>query len=521
MPATPQIEPIPPRYWWLKRILAGALLLLIVLVGVRVWWGVVAERRLQRKIDEYRATGQPLLPEDFAVAKLPDAQNAAHFLNLAGQALTPMTTSSVMSYYDVSYDPALAMDYPEYVNGLIANEAQPLRLIRQARQAPACDWGVLPNMNSLTASIPSHSSLGALARLGVAAAVVRHHRGNDAEAVECLNDVLSIGDRCSEFALIISHLTTISIQSLAMRKIEYLAPALEHERSRRVRNGRNPARRGAVQRLIGRLLDDGAQTAMWRRSMLGERALQLDEMLSLFQGRVGISRRTGTIWFLRDGAAALFLEPLWKMRTVEELEELSIAAGLATVGNWQAAKRMLPGLPTRPWESRGYNRVQALIDPLQNDSYLVVFGLHLQSVAVSRMAATVLAIRLYELDHGRRPDQLSELVPAYLPSLPTDPFAAGDQALRYLPGADVPVVYSVWLDGIDHRGREAFKANAGLDRERSDLRFRLNREDIPRPEHAFTQPATMPASKKAAENQPQVKADERNAQQRQPPGDKP
>ena len=57
-----------------------------------------------------------------------------------------------------------------------------------------------------------------------------------------------------------------------------------------------------------------------------------------------------------------------------------------------------------------------------------------------RAAATAIALRLYELEHGGRPAALAELAPAYISAVPRDPFDAGEAPLEYLPDADPPVI---------------------------------------------------------------------------------
>src|SRR5262249_10341714 len=47
-----------------------------------------------------------------------------------------------------------------------------------------------------------------------------------------------------------------------------------------------------------------------------------------------------------------------------------------------------------------------------------------------RISAVMLALRLYQLDHGGKlPAKLSELAGEYLPGLPVDPMAAGGELL--------------------------------------------------------------------------------------------
>src|SRR3989304_269656 len=85
----PTVEPIPPRYWWLKRIAAVAGILLVVLFALRLGWGWEANRRLQAEIDKIIAAGEPIYPEDFDPKEdIPDEQNAARLLIGADEAIS-------------------------------------------------------------------------------------------------------------------------------------------------------------------------------------------------------------------------------------------------------------------------------------------------------------------------------------------------------------------------------------------------------------------------------------------------
>jgi hypothetical protein len=82
----------------------------------------------------------------------------------------------------------------------------------------------------------------------------------------------------------------------------------------------------------------------------------------------------------------------------------------------------------------------------------------------------LLALALHTHDHGAPPETLDGLVPAYLPVLPTDPFAP-DGRFRYIPGPTMRdiVLYTVGWDGKDdggkHHPRRALTpdGNDGLD----------------------------------------------------------
>ncbi|HOO16374.1 MAG: hypothetical protein KBH81_00180 [Phycisphaerae bacterium] len=79
--ATQNEKLIPARFWWLKRLACDAVIMLVVLLAVRLWWGWEAQRRFDAAIAKCRAAGEPVLVDDFLIAPLPDDENAAFFLN--------------------------------------------------------------------------------------------------------------------------------------------------------------------------------------------------------------------------------------------------------------------------------------------------------------------------------------------------------------------------------------------------------------------------------------------------------
>ena len=109
-------SPFPPRYWWLKRILLAVAVLLVCLVAVRWWWGVVAERRLNALIAEYKAAGEPLYPEDFQTPPVDADENAVTLILEAGRRIREPT--ELMISIDDALDPWTALEYPHEVRRL-------------------------------------------------------------------------------------------------------------------------------------------------------------------------------------------------------------------------------------------------------------------------------------------------------------------------------------------------------------------------------------------------------------------
>lgn len=68
-----------------------------------------------------------------------------------------------------------------------------------------------------------------------------------------------------------------------------------------------------------------------------------------------------------------------------------------------------------------------------------------------RIVVTAIALKRFELRHGKWPGTLTELVPKFLPSVPIDPFDG--KPLRYRPNPDgTYLLYSVGEDGKDDGG---------------------------------------------------------------------
>src|SRR5271155_1503822 len=83
--------PHPRRFWWLKRLTVAGLFLLLILFGLRLWWGRAAQLQLDAVIAAAQARGEPVLIDDFNEPdsdRPPDAQNAAVQFSAAAAAIT-------------------------------------------------------------------------------------------------------------------------------------------------------------------------------------------------------------------------------------------------------------------------------------------------------------------------------------------------------------------------------------------------------------------------------------------------
>ncbi|MEZ6069079.1 MAG: hypothetical protein R3C10_02165 [Pirellulales bacterium] len=82
-------------------------------------------------------------------------------------------------------------------------------------------------------------------------------------------------------------------------------------------------------------------------------------------------------------------------------------------------------------------------------SYRQVFA---RDESVMRLLIVELALRAFQLEHGTYPTSLTELVPGYLPSVPSDPCDASAQPFHYTRNVDEYVLYGVGQNGTPDNG---------------------------------------------------------------------
>lgn len=497
-PELSETKPMPPRYWWLKRILATAGVLSIVVVCGHWLWGVAAERNLQKKIAQLRAAGQPVLPEDFEQPAVPDEENAAYYIEQACSALVLPTKPGEMYVDDITDNPIVLIRYPDVAARALARNKAALLLLVRADQTRVCNWRSLSGA-PVRGGIPLQwSGTRKLARLACAAAYSAHQQGSDAATIEALHQALRVGECTGQAGGLMGALVRGATDGLAARVVEYVAPELRVAPGRSGNADSGGAPRGRVRNLIARLMDDQAASEAWRYAMQTERADALQKARLLCDGTTPVSSWSGNPPVpLLDSLARIVLYPRWRIQTATMLDEF------ASVSNWPEAQQRL-GLTLNWGFQWPLDPVKTALHPFDTSIYGRAFAGHLGSVAKKRMAATVLAIRLYELDHDRRPETLEELVPDYLTHLPIDPFAAGGRPLGYLPHADVPVVYSVGRDGVDDRGQDVLDSAGNRDSDRSDRSFRLDRRDFQHHPSLFEPAASQPTSDESVDQKPDV-----------------
>lgn len=425
---------------WLRRrpwVSAFVALVLLVLL-IRLVWGWHLAMRLEAELDAIRARWEPGSLNEIALEPLADEDNAWIAFMRAHDALDPSVESPLHSGGEFPGYPPYGDEWEALAAASEEKNAAAFPLARKARQLRRAQ---------LRPEAPRVDPVGRiryqdarrLANALVDGAMYLDLRGDDGEAVERLRDVVHLGRATRQDPFIISLLVGMGFDSLAAEATQTIAPGLTITNDDSASDGSATA--AQVRALIAALLDEADLRAWFVRTASSERAVML----------WAVTVRARDTWAIRPLAHATAL------RQLPDFEAFVEAAGRPTMA---AAKR--PALRiarsregeaaaatflfnTRTRELPRYSR---WFDDYRGAALVRVLDQFCRDSAERRAAAVVLAAQLYRHDHGRWPDDLASLVPAYLDAVPRNPFPDGNRPLEYvvhrgaLPdGGDRPLVY--------------------------------------------------------------------------------
>jgi hypothetical protein len=408
--------------------------MVVLLVVVRLIWGTYESTQLQRELTRLRERGQPLAAEDFAYVPLADDQNAATLLMDAAKAfnsnaIPPRASNNVYPPY-----PPYNAKWMADAGASEAAHGKLFQLAREARSRPRAQWRDQPLAAPLIVTAVNANKLNAarnLANTLADSAEYQQLTGNDGEALERIRDVLHLSASLRQDDPVVAQLVSIGIEALAVDAVMQMAPGLHFENS--------PAARPAAKAIISQLLDDAPLRDGVRRSLVFERASVQDYRTTAARGTwvirpladAQIVRDHHNFDVLIDAASNLTSKPQVSL-ALSRMSDERLWMNASPAGARPAAYRDTPR----------YSRWFAT--EMSYDRY---FETTFRVIGERRMAAVALAANLFRADHHRWPNALDELVPAYLPSIPLDPFADGEP-IGYtiqrgvLPnGADRPLLF--------------------------------------------------------------------------------
>ncbi len=448
-PVSLSAEPPVRPFWWLKRLslTGGALLLLLAITWVL--WDQYSRRELQARLDAYHQAGEPTAPEHLQPASVPDENNAALLYGQAAGAVSSKAYCPSASSYVFGGDLPYRPEWHALTKRVIELNVKPLELARQASRRAQANWGTRfssPLISALPGMLAPQRNLANL--LGDAA-LYEHFQGDDSQAVADVRTLLHQGRSVGSDPFLISRLVGGGIDALAIARLEIMTGDLRIAQDSSSGQSTGELSREQVHSLIVDLLGGRQDAQSMAQATRAERVFALDSLNTFF-------------------GSSLLLKPVFRLDTTRSLDrdtEIAAACVLPTLPAARAAIR-----PPTPMEQQLRNTPSALsfltgttsaqpIDPAFRTRLLATMtmapdrvpAMVQRAICERRIAAVMLASRMYALDHGLYPATLQDLVPKYLPALPADPMAADDRTFGYFIAADGkrPVLYSVGEDGID------------------------------------------------------------------------
>jgi hypothetical protein len=409
-------------------------ILIHLIIAAHGAWGSYEERSLVVQVDQLRSRGEPMWPQDFTRAKIPDAQNAAFFLRAAHGALETKG-EDWQRLGEISFTLPLSKEDAAVLERVVEANVEALRLVESAQALKEANWGITYATPMIQTPLPDLSKLADLRRLVDAQVTLALHRGEYAKAAAGVRDLMTISRGAGGMEFLVGHLVALSAAASAAERAEALGQAADPK---------DVATVEALRKLIDELLEEKELRAGWRRALMGERAVFTEVVLNLDKLRGmrdapagGPMGYLGKPLVMRDGMFLVWhVEGLIKAVDAKDLPAYMKAAQAA--GN--------------PQEESYSFRMLHMMSSMLMPAHEKIARRHFLVLADRRMAATALAIRLYALENGGNlPKTLDELVPKYLPAAPLDPLSDGKR-IGY--DSQRQILWSVGENGRDDGGSE-------------------------------------------------------------------
>ncbi len=322
---------------------------------------------------------------------------------------------------------------------LVAANSQAISLLHQGFQYP---YQELP-ITSFDMPTSQYAKFRQLARLLSLSAQVKAAQGDWKEAVNADLDAVQLGETLPRGGPLIGMLVGAACQSIGRKQVWQAMPHLSAAEAQAAAR-RLEAVRAAHVSFANTMQEEkwGTQTSLrevmakpdWSRALF-----------NTFEGTdydaLGEVETVPPSWWAQQAGSAYF--QLLGKRHI-----------LANNAQWMdkviaQARQPYPLHPTPP--------------PLPNDlvsqillpAYLKIRIREVSANTQNALLVTTLALQAYHQDHKAYPLSLTALVPGYLKSVPTDPFALSG-LLRYKRVGAKYVLYSVGPDGKDDGGKAIF-----------------------------------------------------------------
>lgn len=306
------------------------------------------------------------------------------------------------------------------------------------RQASAKPWGRYPikySSDGISSLLPFTQESRDYANALCWDAMLRAETGEMELGLEDCRGIINCNRAIGDEPTLISVLVRIAIRARSFKKLERL---LAH--------GEPPAE--ALAQMQKMLEEDEAENILLQGAR-GERALMDRMMLALQRGELKYSQIRA---IMSQGARGqLYGLEDWAFWATAGSPDLNRAAFLRLNNRFvEIAQLPVEDMPAAIDELTAEVEHESKFIRALFPAVVRVTGANLRVTTQSRCARVMLAAERYRQQHGRWPEKLTELVPAFLDKVPLDPYDG--LPLRWVRKDDGWTVYSVSRDGVDDGG---------------------------------------------------------------------
>lgn len=429
-----------PRFRWLRRIVLTVAVVLLALAGLRVWAGYRAQARLDATIAELRTRGEPLTVAELRPGRVSPKENRAIYVRAALDLWPRVSQEADPAWPDpanegllltqtwwYSYHYRSSPPLPGGPTDPVADDAaylaalEPaLAQLRRGEAATVTNWDTAVEEPSRDTALPHLNAVRAVSDLLKDSAVRAAARGDAALQLELirLQSVPTDASVDDALSFLIEKMVAGSIHGRMLDSIPASLPT-------------SPGSREQIERLLRVLLDERSLREGLVSAWRGERASALETYDGVISDRIDpeselfLSERPK---FLGVSAVSPVMRTLIRPLLINDERQMLLYLSVHV-----DAARTARSAPH-------YNKIYATSEVLDLDQARIdhpwlyplsrpflpwpqsVGWKHFQSLAARRAAALRLAAHLYQLDHGRPPTGVADLVPDYLPNVPQDPY---------------------------------------------------------------------------------------------------
>jgi hypothetical protein len=423
---------------WPMFFLACGLLLVLLVAGLAIAalsWRHRVAARVQSELARIRDAGEPVTAEDLTeYCRLPDGVEditqlwVQATLPLDGEPFNSDARDLPIVGEDESEIPPPGEPWPKLdaVEQLLAKYQNSLDLLHEAAETPGSACYSTDFSLGLNMPLPEIQRLRAGARLLSLEAHVRAHRGDPHGAAESIHAIFMLARSLDREPILVSQLVRLAIDSIARDLLQRLLGCVDF-------SDQDLAR-----------LQENLRTVDYHeglhRAMVGERvigAMAIEDPGSLSDTDIPVN---GLLRMVTTDSLAYYLEHMAKLvaATQKPWPEALHAAQQAGDEIDQLGK------------GGSLTRIRYMLALLLAPALQAVFEATARNVALNGAADAAIAAEEYRRKNGALPERLDQLVPEFLPAVPTDPYDG--RPLRYVVREGGYLVYSVGSNCIDEGG---------------------------------------------------------------------